>query len=454
MEGGTFFHRAKLTKANGSALRLLDLVPGNAVEMLGHEFHFTESDERTKAYFLRKLDMEIEDQPNEDFEAMRSIHEGAQFSTGMGYNATTMLLSSSAAPLLDAGNESSANASFSFNDDPEIILNFIVVDVPLSVVKGVGGKPTATLIPPVLDDRTKRLQLSFNVGTKTIEIRGLKTDFSLRHDPPPKILRRVKLPKNWKEVKLGANPRYFEPHDFVCGKMVDVFGRVMLLLQTADENTAEYYETSCGVKQSTLSMTQRTKVSVVHQIPGFGDGFLPIGNQEDTLSSVYGYIRPHLSIKMAIRNKGKTLKCRATLLPAERGRKHNASLDAVYEITFYLEDDTIRIFVMADRREGGKGSSFLVRGSYLNALPPDANAPRAFVPTDLYLGNVISINGYEMRVVNIDASTSKFCELYPQEFPYFDSYRIVSLMLDKVIYSKLSMFLVGVFSMTNSPYLL
>ena len=108
-----------------------------------------------------------------------------------------------------------------------------------------------------------------------------------------------------------------------------------------------------------------------------------------------------------------------------------------FTITFYLEDDTIGVFEDVRRNSGMVGGNFLKRGRYVNELPPDSDTPRHFVPTDIYLGNVIGVNGLEFRLTEMDEMSVDFCESCPEEFPFFDAFSIVGGLLRKVhiIYS-------------------
>jgi hypothetical protein len=359
--------------------------------------------------------LEIEDMAWSEGLFTTSVHDGAQFSTGMGCSHLDL---ASSFP------ESPDNYTF----DEDAILIFQCADVPQYVSKDITGRTVTLPKLPPLDQRIKKLQLTFDIAAKTLEIRGLKSDFG-RNDAPPRLLKKVKVARNWREVQRGSAPVYYHAKDFVCGQMVEVYGRLLLLLK-CDDDTQMYYENR-GIYQEEVILADVEDQKLMHTIPGHGDGFLAIGNPADTLSTVYGSIRPNESFKNLIRNKGKMLKCKAELIPSSVLSK-SINRDSKYEITYFLEDDSIRIYDMGDRRRGQKGAVFLVRGKYLNGLPSNSSVPRHFTPSDIYLGNVVSINGIEMRIVNLESSSSLFCEQYPKEFPFFDAYRIINVMMNKV----------------------
>lgn len=103
-----------------------------------------------------------------------------------------------------------------------------------------------------------------------------------------------------------------------------------------------------------------------------------------------------------------------------------------FMLTFYLEDDSIYIYEDASRNSGMLSGTFLKRGKYKNNLPFDSETPRYFKPTDIYLGNVISFNGNNMKIIEMDNLSLKFCETYPDEFPFFDTFAICSKLIDYI----------------------
>jgi hypothetical protein len=131
--------------------------------------------------------------------------------------------------------------------------------------------------------------------------------------------------------------------------------------------------------------------------------------------------------RKAYKNQHRILRCKLKMCT-------NDLIDATrnFMLTFYLEDDSIYIYEDAARNSGMLSGTFLKRGKYKNNLPFDSDSPRYFQPTDIYLGNIISFNGNDMKVVEMDNLSLKFCETYPDEFPFFDSFTICSNIIDHV----------------------
>jgi hypothetical protein len=105
----------------------------------------------------------------------------------------------------------------------------------------------------------------------------------------------------------------------------------------------------------------------------------------------------------------------------------------VFMLTFHLEDDSVAVYEERTMNSGCTGGQFLKRGVYTNGLPPDSNEPRHFIATDIYLGNVILLNGYEMQITEMDDLSVKFCEENSDEFPFFDTYEIIHKLMGQVL---------------------
>jgi hypothetical protein len=276
---------------------------------------------------------------------------------------------------------------------------------------------------------TKRYSLTYNLGDQTMEIRVVKEKRST-YDEVTSLLKKSRLAKNWREVQKGNAAVYYEPADLICGKIIECYGR-FLLLTDCDAFTRRMYE-DMGILQRQIVISDYAKPEVKHYIPKLGDGFLAIGSEEDTLASVPGMPKPFKDLEKMQRNQGRILRCKTKLITdkeIDRGR--------TFMVTFRLEDDSVQIYEEIVRNSGLGGGNFLKRGKYINTLPHDSVKPRGFQATDFYLGNVFCINGSEMQIVEMDNLSLKFCESYPEEFPMFDTFQIVQHVIDKVASKRL-----------------
>jgi hypothetical protein len=72
-------------------------------------------------------------------------------------------------------------------------------------------------------------------------------------------------------------------------------------------------------------------------------------------------------------------------------------------------------------------------------MPAGGGQARLFVPQDLFLGNVICVNGTMFQIVEIDNVSLNFCESYPEEFPMSDIQRVLLIVLNKCVESRLDL---------------
>jgi hypothetical protein len=87
------------------------------------------------------------------------------------------------------------------------------------------------------------------------------------------------------------------------------------------------------------------------------------------------------STKTVLKNQNRLLRARVRLLT-------NSKIDASrsFQLSFFLEDNTLQIFEEVKRNSGIVGGNFLKRGRYVNNIPPNDEEPRYFKPTDVFLG--------------------------------------------------------------------
>jgi hypothetical protein len=252
-------------------------------------------------------------------------------------------------------------------------------------------------------------------------------------DEPKLILKKTKVPVDWRAAQKGQSSSFYEPSDLQCGGVIDLYGRLFLLLN-CDNSTRKHYD-EMGIEQLDVPIIQEAVDKIVHPIPILGDGFLPIGSAEDTLATVYGMPKSRKDEKKIMRNQGKLIRCKAKMCSEKEIDKSR-----VFFITLFLEDDTLQVFEDVKRNSGIWGGNFLRRGKYMNEIPSDgSDVARAFIPQDMYLGNVICVNGNLFRIIEMDNVSLKFCENYPEEFPMSDSLQATAALLQRCIKGKIDL---------------
>lgn len=48
-------------------------------------------------------------------------------------------------------------------------------------------------------------------------------------------------------------------------------------------------------------------------------------------------------------------------------------------------------------------------------------------------GNVLAVHGYDFQIIEMDNMSLTFCENYPDEFPMSDTFRILGMMMLKIV---------------------
>ena len=421
MNGGSFFSRSELKRQDGSYIPLKELSVGNTIHVLGQDILIYDADRKTRDYFRQMLKiimapaMRVQELGRDDLGVAMATGGGSHFPKKHDPNGSFRTKSSK----YEESRESMGKAyAFMHFDEKRLHFEAVLCSMP--------NEPTDA---DLTLGTAKRYSISYSLSEKTLDIKPIKEKRS-SYDDVKSLLKKSKLAKNWREVNKGKHPIYYQPGDFICGNIIECYGR-QLLLTDCDEFTRKLYKDR-GIHQKQIVLLAPEIKSVEHPIPQLGDGFLAIGGDEDTLGTVYGMPKPSRDLEKLHRNQGRFMRCKAHLISTndiDKGRE--------FMVTFYLEDDSLQIYEEVVRNSGLSGGNFLKRGKYLNSLPVNSDEPRYFKIQDFYLGNVFAINGHEMRIVMMDNMSLRFCESYPDEFPMFDTYAIVQKLISKVIKMKI-----------------
>lgn len=358
--------------------------------------------------------------------------QSAQQATGLGFQRTSNSQSRTnfGVRSTDYTNKKAENEkSRRFLEFDVRSLKFVCIDAPGSKLAHVGVSTTMDInhrtgqyelqVPATV----KKFVLEYFMGDNSVEVRIQKGKAQMNLDNWL-LLKRSRLPRNWEEVQGGADPIYYEPSDLRVGSVVDIYSRKFLLVD-CDSYAHEYYR-SQGSSQEPLKLVT-VQEHIVHDVPKQGDGFLPIGGPEDTLATVFG--QPSVSRldgKVSTKTHNRQLRCRIRIIS-----KNTVDGTRPLQLIYHLTDDSIQIYEEIVRNSGIGGGNFLKRGRYTNSLPPAGEEPRRFRPTDIFLGNVFSINGQEMQIVHMDQFTLRFCESNPTDYPMSDTFRIVHRMMEQ-----------------------
>lgn len=436
LEGGVFYGRARLTSdADGSVVNLRDLAPGNVLRALGREIHIFDADAFTRDYFRRELLLVLP--PVVAGPDSIRPDQSAQQATGMGFHKDRNVKLSHGVRSTDyLQRKEDLEKTRRYLQFDGRLLRFVCIDAPGTKSAGTGfgagvevnaATGELELIAP---STIKKFALTFTLSDSSIEMRVQKSKNSPNVDNWL-LLKKSRLPRNWKDVQRGQPQELYEPSDLTVGSTIDIYGRKFLLVD-CDEYSRDYYSAK-GADQPVLTLVVDDGPVYVHEIPQQGDSFLPIGGPEDTLATCYGQAKTVNMTKVS-RTQNRQLRCKVKILS-----KNSIDGSRPLQLIFHLNDDSIQIYEVPVRNSGIAGGNYLKRGRYINTLPPAGQEPRRFVKTDIFLGNVFCINGQEMQVLEMDAATLRFCEAYAHEFPMSDTFKIVHGMVENTINQRIDL---------------
>jgi hypothetical protein len=481
---GNFLKRQSVCKKDGTPVSLQDFQPGSSIQLVGQEFYITDADAFTRDYFQRELNIMLPPPVRPRTASQRSLSRsfapgldqrdkshvlGSQFATGLGPSEATVLHHDSNNNTCSTDylvTKQSLNKTNRFLKFGGKKLKYLCVEVgglsppffpasdALFIEREGRGEVSREHVRRqqihgfVASDNVKKYALTYLLESNYVDL--CQNNRASGQDEPRLLLKKGPLPLNWRDPKRG----YYEATDLRCGEVVDVYGRFFLIVD-CDDKTKRYSREEFCFEQEPVCLIPDEEHPVIQPIPMKGDGFLPIGSNEDTLATVYGMPRVQKDAVKASRNQGRVLNTKAVFVsggPVDMSRS--------FLVTFYLEDDTLQIYEENRRNSGIGGGSFLKRGRYVNdvatqqhrqqvqqqlALNPSRTGeltteqqialmePVYFTPQDIYLGNILAVNNFLFQIVEMDNLSLKFCESYPDEFPYSDTFRIVSEILSKVL---------------------
>ena len=444
IDGGKFLKRGKIVKddhPDGECLTIYDMIPGNTIHILGKEIIVTGADEGTYKFLEKNLGIHIRkhsiEHPSDERQDL-----GAHYAFGFGGKTFPPRADNTFPPTYEFYQRREQNMKtrrFLFNDARPLRFNCIEIsnrddDGTISFEKYEEWKARGEMGPIMITNSTRLAVMTYYIQDYCLEISlGYWEGQVVQHQEAPLILKRSKIQKNWREATKGKKePEFFEPHDFVCGEIADIYGRYYLLVGTDDSTRAKYLD--MGHDQRQIEVEIEKVVPIERPLPKAGDGFLDIGAPEQTLATVYGQKKYITGSSKNEKHRGRVLKCLAQLIskqPTDQGRRFN--------INFFMEDGHMSIFEEEVRNSGVVGGTYLNKGRWVNHLPPEGGAPRYFVARDIFVGNVISVNKVEFQITELDGATLRFCEKNADEFPMSDTFEILMKLLDQVTENALSL---------------
>ena len=249
------------------------------------------------------------------------------------------------------------------------------------------------------DKEEKVYKMNYYLADGKIEVREIKVNNSGK-DPFPLLLRKMKLPKKpqftYCPGLLTKEDVYYMPEDLILGNYVYIYGRPCHIVD-CDEFTRKWYKDNLGVEMNPIKVKRNPPQKVIHPIPSH-NGF---GSEEDSLLSVF-YLNPQGKVREYYTKEFKRdkhiLRFNAKLIspvPSDEERK--------FIVSYYVKDESIQIYEIADRNSGRLSCKFLERKKMKN---PYTN--RYYSEKDMVVGNTIYLNKYTFRLLQCDEYTKKY----------------------------------------------
>ncbi|CAF0986050.1 unnamed protein product [Didymodactylos carnosus] len=286
--------------------------------------------------------------------------------------------------------------------------------------------------------------LHYFLSDDTMEIREVLPPNSGR-DAPPIFLSRGKLPKEFQGLRLpgenaqrtvlnvfgqlnkqryildnlktGAlNETYYTDQDLAIGKMLNVYGRKVLMTD-CDEFTKNHYRTKYGVQDfSPIAYRKVADTKPMKQSYPY-TGF---GSEEDSLSSTRKIIpeppKKDYNKFMGFDRQGyetNILRFMARIIT-----KDGIQAARRFIISYFLSDDTIYIYEPPVRNSGIQGGKFLERQKVKK--PNQSRYPVEisdyFGAEDFYVGARLEINGFLFDLFDADEYAFKLMEEHNHMF--------------------------------------
>lgn len=239
--------------------------------------------------------------------------------------------------------------------------------------------------------------LTYHLADDMLEILSIPSPLT-KEQNRQKLLKKSKLPKNFHStMTLGARgnrEEFFHWSDFYIGMELEVYGRNLQLVD-ADRSTRDFYEQQDMPLGGPIVLPQPEVVVHEREIPP-PTGF---GSEEDSLRSITGSLMPGPP-PMKKLGENKVLSFLASLA--------SGGIDDVerrFVITYYVQDNTLKIMEPPMRNSGFNGGCFLSRRSVKHVVTGENINER-----DFFVGRIIKILKHEFLLLDTNDTTLRWME--------------------------------------------
>jgi len=251
--------------------------------------------------------------------------------------------------------------------------------------------------------------LAYYLADDSIEIVSIPSSIS-KEKTRLKLLKRARLPKNFQDtMSLGTKANteaFFHWSDFYIGMSLEVYGRV-LILADGDAITREFFEQQQMPLNEPIVRPPPEVLIHEREVPP-PTGF---GSEEDSLRSVAGSLLPGPAPVKKL-GENKVLSFLASLLSGGVD-----DIDRRFVITYYVQDQTLKVVEPPVRNSGFTGGVFLSRRAI--------KSPQGELVTerDIFIGCKLRILKHEFQLLDCSESTLRWME--DKNFPRSNFYFIL-----------------------------
>ena len=236
--------------------------------------------------------------------------------------------------------------------------------------------------------------LSYFLATEQTEIKENKGKKQFMGNPT--LLSKMRLPKGILAhddrmrscEDVTGDEDYYHEDDFVVGKTISIFGRVMTICD-CDEFTQNWYLEHKGIDQRAGRVA--TAAPVEPPQPRQAPPHHGFGSEEDTMASWKSLIPKRPKNDMLKFMQAATGKCNRFLCKLVTNDPINS--ERVFRITVSLDDHQVAIYEPPIRNSGVSGGIFLKKQKLRN------EATHAYwTPADFFVGATVTIRAHTFKI--------------------------------------------------------
>ncbi|OAD62294.1 EF-hand domain-containing protein 1, partial [Eufriesea mexicana] len=263
-------------------------------------------------------------------------------------------------------------------------------------------------------------QIMYFLMDDTISIREIQKPNSGK-DPVSMLLKRMKIPKDWKNLPSTypaiymeyGDPEiveYYAPNDFLVSSTIFIFNRPFFLLD-CDSFTRKYYSDMLRITQPEGIPLPTKDIMILREYQP--PPHINFGTPEDTYASCLSLI-PKPPKKDVIRQ----------LLNFPKKLRYSMQMNAVHPedenrdfiLEYNLNDGTILIQELEKRNSGRRKGCFL-KATLVPKPKTGRDNPEYYTPRDFYIGAKINIFNHYFIITGSDLFVYRYIETNPDKFP-------------------------------------